>query len=183
MISRTTWAALASLLAMAACQERQAPAQPSKAPEQASSTPDTPPETRVSPPAPRDGLIEPSRDLGGTLPLKHGIFVASDIACSDPPNAAIRRYDGLGLNGAHTRDCRINVLQKRGAAYEIDQSCIDAGSGPAPRSSERATIEIKDNLTFTMRRGQGGETFRYCAASLLPPALKTWSTAADPTRN
>lgn len=158
MPSKMTRAALVSLLALAACHDRQASTQASQSP------PLTPPS--------RETLVEPSRELGGTLPLKHGVFVASDIPCSDPPNAAIRRYDGLGLNGAHTRDCRINVLQKRGAAYEIDQSCIDAGSGPAPRSSERATVEIRDNLTFTLKRGQEGETFRYCAASLLPPGLK-----------
>lgn len=173
MISRTTRLALVSLLALAACHEQPA-ATPSKPEVQGSSAPAAPPEASVSPSASPDSLIEPSRDLGGTLPLKHGIFVASDIPCSDPPNAAIRRYDGQGLNGAHTRDCRINVLQKRGAAYEIDQSCIDAGSGPAPRSSERATVEIQDNLTFTLRRGSGAETFRYCAASLLPPGLREW---------
>ena len=168
MISRMTRLALVSLLALAACHEQPA-ATPSQPEVQGASAP---PEASASPSDSPESLIEPSRDLGGTLPLKHGIFVASDIPCSDPPNAAIRRYDGQGLNGAHTRDCRINVLQKRGAAYEIDQSCIDAGSGPAPRSSERATVEIQDNLTFTLKRGQGGETFRYCAASLLPPGLR-----------
>jgi hypothetical protein len=162
-----TWVALVSLLAVAACRDQQAsPSKPS-APASVSAQPSPAPK----PPSPRESLIEPSRDLGGTLPLKHGIFVASDIGCSDPPNAAIRRYDGTGLSGAHTRDCRINVLEKHDGVYEIDQSCVDAGSGPAPRSSERATVEIQDNLTFTLKRGQGGETFRYCAASLLPPGL------------
>ena len=168
MTTRPICVALMSMLALAACHDRQAQTQPSKPSVQTASSPSA---SRTAP-APRESLIEPSRDLGGTLPLKHGIFVASDISCSDPPNAAIRRYDGQGLSGAHTRDCRISVLQKRGAAYEIDQSCIDAGSGPAPRSSERATVEIQDNLTFTLKRGQGGETFRYCAASLLPPGLR-----------
>ncbi|MDR6625347.1 hypothetical protein [Caulobacter segnis] len=161
MISRTLSAALVSLLAVAACHERPAPARPSK-----------PSVQSAAPPPARESLNAPSRDLGGALPLKHGIFVAVDIPCGDPPNAAIRRYDGLGLSGAHTRDCRINVLEKQGGAYEIDQSCIDAGSGPAPRSSERVTVVVRDNLTFTLKRGQEGETFRYCADSLLPPGLK-----------
>lgn len=171
MTSRKTSLALVSLLTLAACHEQPA-VTPSKPEVQGSSAPAARPQGNTSSSTPPESLIEPSRDLGGMLPLKHGIFVASDIPCSDPPNAAIRRYDGQGLNGAHTRDCRINVLQKRGAAYEIDQSCVDAGSGPAPRSSERATIEIQDNLTFTLKRGQEGETFRYCAASLLPPGLR-----------
>ncbi len=164
MTSRMICVALASMLAVTACHERQAPTQPAKPSVETASSPPAP--------APRESLVEPPRDVGGTLPLKHGIFVAVDVPCSDPPNAAIRRYDGQGLNGAHTRDCRINVLQKQGASYAIEQSCIDAGSGPAPRSSEEATIEIRDNLTFTLKRGQEGETFRYCAASLLPAGLR-----------
>jgi membrane-bound inhibitor of C-type lysozyme len=126
------------------------------------------------PPRPKPGeeLIEPSRDLGGVLPLKHGIFVASDATCQNPPNAAIRRYDGQGLSGAHTRACRAKVLSKKGAAYEVEQSCLDAGAGPAPRSSERQTIVVANNLEFTLRRAAGEQTFKYCAASLLPPGVR-----------
>ena len=123
-------------------------------------------------PAPGEELIEPSRDLGGVLPLKHGIFVASDATCQDPPNAAIRRYDGQGLSGAHTRACRAKVLSHKGRTYEVDQSCLDAGAGPAPRSSERQTIVVANNLEFTLRRAAGEQTFKYCAASLLPPGIR-----------
>jgi hypothetical protein len=63
-------------------------------------------------------------------------------------------------------------LSHKGAIYEIEQSCIDAGSGPAPRSTVRQTIVVVNNLEFT-QPGRGGEQrFRYCAASLLPPELK-----------
>jgi len=166
MTSRAIRAASVSLLLLAACQERSANA-PARTP---------PAEARSDvAPRPSGGLVESPPALSGSLPLKHGIYVVSDISCADPPNAAIRRYDGLGLSGAHTRDCRIDVLEKQGAAYEIDQSCIDAGSGPAPRSSERATIEVRDNLTFVLKRGRGAETFRHCAASLLPPGLREWA--------
>ncbi len=128
----------------------------------------------VSPTPPRseEALIEPSRDLGGVLPLKQGIFVADDVACGDPPNAAIRRYDGQGLSGAHTHACRAKVLSKTGSTYEVDQSCIDAGAGPAPRSSERQTITIANNLEFTLKRAAGSQRFKYCAASLLPPGIR-----------
>lgn len=181
MISRPLRIALVSLLAVAGCEQRHAP-EPSSKPSVQSSSGATASETAPRAASlsartrvlEREGLVEPSRYLGGVLPLKHGVFVASDIDCGDPPNAAIRRYDGVGLSGAHTRDCKITVLEKRGASYEIDQSCIDAGSGPAPRSSERATIEVRDNLTFVLKRGGGGDTFRYCAASLLPPGLREW---------
>jgi len=123
-------------------------------------------------PAPGEELIEPSRDLGGVLPLKHGIFVASDVRCEDAPNAAIRRYDGRGLSGAHSRACRAKVLSQRGKTYEIEQSCIDAGAGPAPRSTERQTIVIDNNLDFVMRRKAGEQRFRYCAASMLPAGVR-----------
>jgi hypothetical protein len=146
-------------------------AQPTSTP--SSTTPLGPdPVTSPEPPRPEEALIDPSRDLGGVLPLKHGIFVADDVSCGDPPNAAIRRYDGQGLSGAHSRDCRAKVLSKRGSTYEVDQSCIDAGSGPAPRSSERQTITIADNLDFTLTREAGSQRFRYCAPALLPPGIQ-----------
>lgn len=144
-----------------------------RAPTPSQATPLGPdPVTSPEPPRPEEMLVEPSRDLGGVLPLKHGIFVAADSPCESPPNAAIRRYDGQGLSGAHTRACRAKMLSQRGSTYEVDQSCIDAGAGPAPRSSERQTIVVENNLEFTMKREAGSQRFRYCAASLLPPGIR-----------
>lgn len=192
MPSRTVVASLFSVLALAACGERSAapaspfsdadgravapPSAPTQGAPNANASPADMPATpgRAQSASERDILIEPERDLGGALPLKHGIFVAADISCSDPPNAALRRYDGEGLSGAHTHACRIKVLARRGSSYDFEQSCIDAGQGPGPRSIEKATIDIQDNLTFTLRRGGAGEAFRYCAASMLPPALRNW---------
>lgn len=177
MSSRALVASMLSVLALAACGERAAapPRQPSETPAPASDAPTTPATPAPAPVQPEhEALIEPSRDLGGVLPLKHGIFVAADVPCGEPPNAALRRYDGQGLSGAHTHACQIKVLARRGASYDIEQSCIDAGQGPAPRSTETATIDIQDNLTFTLKRGGGGEAFRYCAASMLPPGLRNW---------
>lgn len=180
MSPRSMAASLLSVLALAACGERSAattdrPAEPGKAAAPASAPVTSLPAPTPTPAAPeRETLIEPSRDLGGVLPLKHGIFVSADIDCGDPPNAALRRYDGQGLSGAHTHACQIKVLARRGASYDIEQSCIDAGQGPGPRSTEAATIDIQDNLTFTLKRGGAGENFRYCAASMLPPGLRTW---------
>ena len=154
-----------------------APAQPPvavtpPAPVAAVTPPPADPGITHAPTPPAEALIEPSRDLGGVLPLKHGIFVASDARCQDPPNAALRRYDGQGLSGAHTRACRAKVLSHRGKAYEVDQSCLDAGAGPAKRTSERQTVVIENNLEFVLRRKAGEQRFKYCAASLLPPGIK-----------
>jgi hypothetical protein len=41
---------------------------------------------------PDEALVEPSRDLGGVLPLKHGIFVAADVPCE---SSAQRRHPPL----------------------------------------------------------------------------------------
>lgn len=175
MSSRAMVASVLSVLTLAACGERST-APVDKAPAPASAPAPTPPVAAAPTPAApeREVLIEPSRDLGGVLQLKHGIFVSADIPCSDPPNAALRRYDGEGLSGAHTHACRIKVVGQRGKSYDIEQSCIDVGQGPGPRSTEAATIDIQDNLTFTLKRGGAGETFRYCAASELPPGLRGW---------
>jgi len=172
---------LTALVAVAACSEKRAepPAapKPAQAPVAAAPPPSPPlaaapaPASEPARPAPGEELIEPSRDLGGVLPLKHGIFVASDVRCEDAPNAALRRYDGQGLSGAHSRACRAKVLSHQGKTYEVDQSCIDAGAGPAPRSSERQTIVIENNLEFVLRRAAGEQSFRYCAASMLPPGV------------
>jgi len=178
MSSRVLAITVLSVLALAACGERSsAPAQPpTSETDKTSTNASTAPTPRASSSAApdREVLIEPSRDLGGALPLKHGIFVSADIPCGDPPNAALRRYDGEGLSGAHTHACQIKVIGQRGKSYDIEQSCIDAGQGPGPRSTETATVDIQDNLTFTLKRGGAGETFRYCAASELPEALRNW---------
>lgn len=173
MSSRAIAACVVSVLTLAACGDRSARVDKADAPASASATPAPAPSQAPAAPE-RETLIEPSRDLGGILPLKHGVFVSTGIPCSSPPNAALRRYDGEGLSGAHTHACQIKIVGQQGKSYDIEQSCIDAGQGPGPRSSETATIDIQDNLTFTLKRGGAGQTFRYCAASELPQALRAW---------
>lgn len=73
--------------------------------------------------------------LGGVYPLKPGIYVQQGTPCSSPPNVAIRQYDGRGISTAHTRACRAKVLSRHGRRYTVEQSCIDAGAGPASASS------------------------------------------------
>jgi hypothetical protein len=165
---------LGGLLTVSACSDEKTPAgpPPGPAPFVAPAAAPAPPVVAVPPSKPETSLIEPSRDLGGVLPLKHGFFVEVSQDCGSPPNAGLRRYDGQGLSGAHTRACRAKVLSRKGTAYEIEQSCIDAGAGPAPRSTDRQTIIIANNLEFTQRGRGGAQSFRYCAASLLPPGLK-----------
>jgi hypothetical protein len=166
--------ALIALLALCACdraepasQEQAKPLAPSE--RAGGAAPEAP---KAAPtPGPETTLVEPSKDLGGALPLKHGYFVADGSTCEDPPNAALRHFDGKGLSGAHTRDCRIEVIAASGKTYEIAQSCLDAGAGPAPRSTERATVVIESNLEFTLKRATNEAHFQFCPASRLPPGL------------
>ena len=182
MSPKPIFTALIVAAGLASC-ERSQPARRATAPATEQPTPAVstaaPPPVTAQPAAPLSNpsgkspatasLIEPSHNLGGVLPLLQGVFVAEGSECSDPPNAAVRRYDGQGLSGAHTRACRITVLSHSGQAYDIEQSCVDAGEGPAPRTSERATVVIEDNLTFTYKRAAGAQRFHYCAASTFSP--------------
>lgn len=117
--------------------------------------------------------VDTSPGPGGVYRLKPGIYVQAGTDCGSPPNAAIRRYDGRGISGAHTRACRARVLSRKGSRYAVDQSCIDAGAGPAPRVSERQIVTVTDALTFTLRTTGSGATFRYCPITMLPAGLRS----------
>ncbi len=116
--------------------------------------------------------VDTSPKPGGVYRLKPGIYVQKDVACGSAPNAAIRRYDRVGINDAHTRECRARILSRRGDRHEVSQSCINAGAGPAPRVVERQVVTISDALTFTMRTRGNGTTYRYCPTYMLPVGLR-----------
>lgn len=116
--------------------------------------------------------VDTSPKPGGVYRLKPGIYVARDIGCDAPPNAAIRLYDGKGIGTAHTSACKAKVRKRRGTTYTVDQSCIDAGSGPGPRFVQRHQVVVRDALTFTQVIGKGRTTYRYCPVSALPPGLR-----------
>lgn len=109
---------------------------------------------------------------GGVYRLKPGIYVAGDMGCAAPPNAAIRLYDGKGIGTAHTSACKAKVRKRRGNTYTVDQSCIDAGAGPGPRFVQRQQVVVRDALTFTQVIGRSRTTYRYCPVSDLPPGLR-----------
>lgn len=171
MKSRALGVALVSLLAAAGCEQR-ATSKPAVEQAPGAASPRSSSLSAANRVLERGQSAASPRDKVGVLPLERGFFVASGVDCGSPPNAAIRKYDGEGLSGAHTRACLITVLAKQGAAYHVEQSCIDAGSGPAPRSSERLVIEVHDKRSFTLQHGREGETFHYCPTDLLPPGLK-----------
>ena len=101
------------------------------------------------------------------VPLRHGTYVQTGTPCADPPFAAMREWDGIGLADPHSRACRARVLARHGASYTVDNSCIGTGAGPGARSSERLTI-------VPTRGGMrlNGTAFAFCPARSLPPELR-----------
>ena len=116
--------------------------------------------------------VDTSPKPGGVYRLKPGIYVAKGSNCASPANAAIRRYDGRGISGAHSRACRATVLSRKGGSFTVSQSCIDAGAGPAPRVTERQIVTVQDALTFTQKTRGPGTTYSYCPVYQLPADLR-----------
>jgi hypothetical protein len=115
--------------------------------------------------------VDRSQPPGGVYRLKPGIYVAKGTACGDAPNAAIRKYDGVGISDAHTHACRAKILSRRGSSYVVNQSCVDAGVGTAPRVVERQTVDIRDALTFSVATKGPKTTYRYCPIYMLPKGV------------
>jgi hypothetical protein len=116
--------------------------------------------------------VDTSAPPGGVYRLKPGIYVAKGSDCAAPANAAIRLYDGKGLGTAHTRACKARVRTRRGSTYTVDQSCIDAGAGAAPRVVQRQQVTVHDALTFTQTIKGQATRYAYCPHSELPQDLR-----------
>ncbi len=160
---------------LAACDGGAGPPQPNTeaADVQNSGTADSaaPPSTTVGEPEPPEESI--ADRPGGVLPLKPGIYVQEGATCGDPPNAAIRVYDGSGLSGSATHACRAQILSHDGERYTLDQSCIDTAAGDGPRTTERQVISVADALTFTLATDRYSARFRFCPPRELPGFLQT----------
>ncbi|SDG90674.1 MULTISPECIES: hypothetical protein [unclassified Duganella] len=109
---------------------------------------------------------------GGVYRLKPGIYVAEGSECSAPANAAIRRYDGKGISTAHTHACKARVSKRRGNQYTVDQSCIDAGTGTAPRQIQHQQVTVENALTFKQNIAGNVTSYRYCPIRELPADLR-----------
>lgn len=100
--------------------------------------------------------------LADTLPLRHGAYVSVDTDCKDPPNVALRTYDGGGLGSSKANDCRSRVLSRQGNVFEIEQDCRQFGGPKIERATERSTIRIDGPDRYTDLTGGSGESFRLC---------------------
>jgi hypothetical protein len=121
--------------------------------------------------------VDTSAPPGGVYRLKPGIYVAEGSNCAAPANAAILQYDGKGLGGAHTRACKVTVRSRTGnravSKYIVDESCIGAGAGPAPRTVQRQQVTVRDALHFTQTIKGRATSYAYCPVDQLPQELRT----------
>ena len=115
--------------------------------------------------------VDTSGKPGGIVPLKPGLYVAKGSTCKDPPNAAIRDYDRRSFATSSSRECHARVVARRGSTYRIEQSCVDAGRGPAPRVGDRFSVSVENALTFELHRGSSVTEYRYCPIYQLPKGV------------
>ena len=122
--------------------------------------------------------VDTTAPPGGVYRLKPGIYVAEGTDCAAPANAAIRQYDGKGLGTAHTHACKAMVRTRKGSSYTVDQSCIDAGAGPAPRIVQRQQVVVQDALNFTQTIKGNRTRYTYCPVDQLPADLRKAAQSA-----
>lgn len=107
-----------------------------------------------------------------SLLLHQGTFVAADASCGDPPLAALLVYNGRGFDGAHSHACRARVVARQADQVTLANSCIDAGVGPAPRTTLPLTLKLVDGDHFVVRSDTGDQAYRRCPADQLPLGLR-----------
>lgn len=92
------------------------------------------------------------------LPLRHGIFVPTDVACRGASNAAMVNYWGgrsaIGSGGA---TCTIQRVTHIGTAYTFTDTCRDVASGESIEGG-RTVLTIASPTAFRMN----GTDYRYC---------------------
>ncbi|WP_327449267.1 hypothetical protein [Brevundimonas sp.] len=169
--------AFGAFLVLAGCGQGDAPAPAAPTPARPEpSGPGAPvaaPDAPVpAPEAPVPAPEAPGTPPGGSgaLPLTPGVYVGEGAGCGRPPNAGFRIYDGRGISGSSTRDCRATIKSSDGNVHQVEQSCEDTYSGR--RSSLDQRVVIPTPSTFTLTEGGDTETFRLCAAGEAPSYLE-----------
>jgi hypothetical protein len=120
------------------------------------------------------GCGSPPRDqaeIGSVLPITVGIYIDESQTCADPANAGLLSYDGEGLGGAHTHDCRMIIESHQGKLFGYLQQCVDAGIGDGPVITEKGLMTIESDKRFLLHRNAGKTAFTYCDPSALPPEI------------
>ncbi len=100
------------------------------------------------------------------LPLTPGVYVLEGADCRNPANAAFRVWNGRGLSGSATKDCRATVLSRAGERYTLRNSCVNTYDGS--RTPETITLRVPDQVHFAV----GDNRFRSCSMAQVPASLR-----------
>ncbi len=111
-------------------------------------------------------LPNATQSLQGTLPLQRGVYVIEGSGCASPANAVVRIYNGTGLSGSSTRECRTTVRSQDGSRYEVDQSCENTYDGT--RTSESQTITVSGDQHFVL----GSARYGLCPSGQTPKSME-----------
>ncbi len=129
-----------------------------------------------SPPGSSSSSAEqPSGSL--TLPLQEGRYVTVGTACEGPPNAQVRWFDGKGLSGSSTRDCRAEIQSRDGDVFSVNESCVNTYDGK--RTSEAQQIAVSGKTAFTLTAGSKTTAFSYCPDAKAPAPAPSADTPID----
>ena len=102
----------------------------------------------------------------GPLPLTRGVYVAKGTGCKSPANAGLRIWNGTGLSGSATRNCRPTIKSRSGDTYKVSNSCENTYNGS--RTTQAQTISVPDATHFTL----DGQSFAMCSAGEAPADLE-----------
>ena len=107
----------------------------------------------------------------GTLGLIKGVYTSGGD-CGSIANAGLRIYDGVGLSGSATKNCRTKVVSRSGKTYKVSNDCAATYDGK--RSTEQFTVRVSGSSRFTLSDGESG-TYNYCPVGQLDPAMRKYA--------
>jgi hypothetical protein len=101
------------------------------------------------------------------LPLKHGVYVRGK-SCTDPANAEILSWDGVGFSGAHSSHCTSQVTPQR-KRFLVKNACAAVGDGSPSTAAgaleESFSLKVLSSRRFELfKRNQKKATYRWCSA-------------------
>ncbi|MFZ1413742.1 MAG: peptidoglycan-binding domain-containing protein [Defluviicoccus sp.] len=112
------------------------------------------------------------------LPIEHGAYVSSQVACRDASNATIMWYDGLYFYAgryfarANLPHCNISVRNEGNSLFSVTRNCNPAAVREYPWLSEAPRVvqqyRILSRTEFSVGSGGYWSRYRYCADSQLP---------------
>lgn len=124
-----------------------------------------------------DTAAETLNTDGGTGPLglKKGVYTSGGD-CGSIANAGLRVYDGVGLSGSATKNCRTKVTSRSGRSYNVANDCAATYNGQ--RSTQDFTVIVSGADQFTLSNGEAG-TFNYCPVDQLNAAMRKYAPGSS----